>query len=166
MPIIEPPDKVDRPEPGSPNPNAKRKQYSLERGWVTRKLIHELARMEKTVTKLAEEYGVYPSAISQFKARHATEIDEIKKDIEDAFAGLWITNKSLRIAEYQAEIDIIEDSRGGGIRSMSDVEMSKLKSAILKAVAEELGQIPNKVSLDVRQKVTYEIEGIDPESLR
>lgn len=143
-----------------------RTRYPLERGNVRWKLIHELARGEKPQTVLAEEYGVVQSAISQFRDRHLTEINEVRADIENEFAGLWIADKKRRVAEYQAEIELIEEVRGGTVRNMRDVELSKLKAAVLRAVADELGQIPARMNVSVNHKVTYVIEGVDMENLR
>lgn len=152
--------------PSEVEPRAPRTRYPLERGHVRYKLIHELARAEKPRKQLAEEYGVGPSAITEFAHRHATRIAEVQRDIENKFAGLWIADKARRLEEYAAEIELIEDVRAGTVRNMRDVELSKLKAAIMRTVADELGQIPAKVSVNVTQRVTYSIEGVDPESLR
>jgi len=157
-----------QPDANSPTDEVatRRTRYPLERGHVRWKLIHELARGEKTRTALAKEYGVTQSAITQFADRHRTRIDEVRADIENEFAGLWIADKRRRIEEYAAEIDLIEEVRAGTVRNMRDVELSKLKAAILRAVADELGQIPARMNVSVNQKVTYVIEGVDPETLR
>lgn len=140
-------------------PLARKKQYTLERGWVTRKLIIELARQEKTRTKLASEYGVTTASITTFAHRHRTEIDEVKADIENEFAGLWIAQKYARIAEYQADVDAIGDT--------TDPDLLKVKHTALKAVAEEMGQLPARVAVNVESKtVNYTINGIDPGQLR
>lgn len=144
----------------------RRTRYPLERGHVRYKLIHELARGEKTLTKLAEEYGVVHSAIIQFRDRHQTRVNEVKADIENEFAGLWIAEKRARIAEYQADVELINDSGAGQNTKMADADMLRVKAAIMRAVADELGHIPSKVNINVSQKVTYVIEGVDPETLR
>lgn len=139
--------------------SAKRHAYPLSRGWVKHKLIHEVARKEKSTTQLAEEYGVTTSAISQFKTRHATRIAEVEQDIENAFAGLWIAQKEARLAEYQEDVDRIGDA--------DDPALLRIKAAMLKAVAEEMGHLPTKTSMQVeKNKVTYTIEGVDLDELR
>jgi predicted transcriptional regulator len=156
---------IDKPDSSS-NAITPRVLRPLEKGWVRYRLIRELAQMEKPQTVLAEEYGVTQGAISQFATRHASEVAEVKADIENEFAGLWIADKKQRIAEYAAEIELIDEARGGTVRNMRDVELSKLKAAVMRAVADELGQIPARMSVSVTQRVTYTIEGVDPEQLR
>lgn len=150
----------------SPTEVVRRTRYPLERGHVRYKLVHELARGEKPRAQLATEYGVVPSAITQFADRHQTEIDEVKADIENEFAGLWVADKKRRIAEYQADIEIVTDAVGGTPANMKDAELMKLKATLIRAVADELGQIPARMNINVTQKITYSIEGVDPEALR
>jgi hypothetical protein len=137
----------------------RRHAYPLSRGWVKHKLIHEIARDEKSTSQLAEEYGVTPSAISQFKTRHRTQIDEVKADIENEFAGLWIAQKKARLAEYQHDADRISES--------DDPQYMRIKAQLMKAVAEEMGHLPTKTSMTVSpNNITYVIEGVNPEDLQ
>ena len=146
--------------------SAPRTRYPLSRGWAKAKLIRELAQMEKTQVTLAEEYGVAQSSISEFAQRNATEISAARADIENQFASAWIADKMARIAEYQAEVEDINAARSNGIHKILDVEMIKAKMTILRAVADELGQIPTKVNVSVTQRVTHIVEGVDLENLR
>lgn len=127
----------------------------LESGWAKRKLIHELARMEKNQIQLAAEYGVVQSSISEFSTRHRPEIDAVKQDIENEFAGLWIVEKVNRLAEAQADVEAISEALG----STTDEKLLRVKLAIMRQVAEEMGQL--KTNVEVGGKVSYVIEGID-----
>jgi hypothetical protein len=134
-------------------------RYPLERGWTRRRLIRELAQMEKTPAQLSREYGVSRSAMTQFAARHKREIGEVKADIENAFAGLWIAQKEARLAEYQEDAERLSES--------DDPELLKIKHGVLRAVAEEVGQIPSKVNINVgNRQVTYVIAGVDLDALK
>lgn len=136
-----------------------RREYPLERPWNRRRLIHELARGERTQVALAEAYGVVQSAISAFQSRHLTEIQEVRADLENEFAGLWIASKRERIAVYQEDAEKLAE--------VEDPEALRIKHNILKAVAEELGQLPSKMNISVGAKtITYVIDGVDMEALR
>jgi hypothetical protein len=104
-------------------------------------LCRELATAGKTRAALAREYGISRGAMTEFAQRNAREIDAIKARLDDEFAGLWIARKAARIAEYQHDLERIADN--------PHHEWVKARTAILKAVAEELGQLPPRVSVAV-----------------
>lgn len=137
----------------------KRQRYPLERAWVRHRLIRHLAEQRFTQVELAEQYGVEPHAISMFKSRHGTRIDEVRADLESQFAGLWIADKGARLAEYQEDVD--------DIGSSTNHELLKVKHNALRSAAEELGQLPSRFNMQVNTApVTYKIEGVDLEQLR
>lgn len=130
----------------------------LERGWVAHRLIRDFALGEKTGTQLAEQYGVSVTAISQFKKRHALEIEEVRNNLADEYAGVWVAQKIDRIREYQQAAEKM--AQGSSPRN------AEVLVSILKAVAEELGQLPARTQVQVNTaNVTYEIVGIDPDDI-
>lgn len=130
----------------------------LERGWVKHKLMRELATNQKDTRTLGEEYGVSATAISKFRRRHQAEIDEIASDLENQFAALWIAGKAARIAEYQADVDMLSDV----IQEVPTPDLVKIKHAAMRAVAEELGQLPSRNNIQVNNApVTYTVSGAD-----
>jgi transposase-like protein len=167
-------------------PARRRFPRPLEQGHIRWKLIRELGQQELTVTELAARYDVTPGAISQFRDRHQAEVDAVKADIENEFAGLWIASKSARLAEYAADVELINEA----IRTTVEAELSpaavaeleeagidvgKIDAALmaakhraLRSVAEELGHLPTKVQMQVDQvtRVHYTVAGMDPEDLR
>lgn len=100
--------------------------------------------------ELAREYGVDHKAITKFRDRHAEVIADMAQAIDDEFAGLWIAQKSERLDEM---IQLYED----GV-SPRDRET---KLSVLRHAAEELGQIPNRTTIDFAQPVQVIIEGGD-----
>jgi predicted transcriptional regulator len=128
----------------------------LERGWRRAALIRDLATGEKTQVQLGQEYGVTQGAVSQFADRHRDEITAVRTSIDDEWAALWVAQKFNRIAEMQSDIEAIEGT--------ADEKLLRVKHAALRQIAEELGQL--KTHVEVGGKVTYVIEGIDPEVLR
>lgn len=130
----------------------------LERGWVKHRLVRDFALGEKTGGELAAQYGVSQTSISAFKKRHALEIEEVRNNLADEYAGVWVANKLARIQEYQ---EAAEKMANGHSPRNQEVLVS-----ILKAVAEELGQLPARTQVQVNtQNVTYEIVGIPTEDL-
>lgn len=142
-------------------------RYPLERGWNKRKLIREAAQMELTQTELAAKYGVTQSAISHFIQRHADEIEAVKREIENEFAGLWIAKKEARLAELQQDVEDINELGELVTKDHRYHNLMKRKQDALKAVAEELGQLPPRVNVSVDNKtVNYKVEGIELDDLK
>lgn len=120
-----------------------------------RQVVRELALGLKTPAQIAKEYNVGLSAIRQFTKYNAREIDLLKdalrEKIADQLAGLWIANQGFRIALYQAIAEDADDPK--------DVILA------LKAVAEELGQMPARAQVVV-MPVTHIVESVDLDLLR
>lgn len=130
----------------------------LERGWVKHRLIRDFALGEKTGVQLAEQYGCSVTSISQFKKRYSLEIEEVRNNLADEYAGVWVAQKIDRIREYQQAAEKM--AQGQSPRN------AEVLVSILKAVAEELGQLPARTQVNVSQEnVTYEIVGINPDDI-
>lgn len=154
---------------------------ALERAHVRLQLIRELAAGEVPRGKLAKRYGVAPSSVTEFAHRHAARIAEVQSKLDDEYAGLWIAAKANRLAEYQQQVDYVADlladddrmdaeedrGRRAGV-NVSTAELMRTAQSALKAVAEELGQLPNRMSVqhDGSVSVRYEVVGVAPEDLR
>lgn len=140
-----------------PVARAARKNH-LERGWVKHRLVRDFALGEKTGAQLAEQYGVSQTSISAFKKRHSLEIEEVRNNLADEYAGVWVANKLARIQEYQ---QAAEKMASGHSPRNAEVLVT-----ILKAVAEELGQLPARTNINVSQEnVTYEIVGVSVDDI-
>ena len=145
-------------DPASRSANRPAVKGHLERGWVKHRLIRDFALGERTGVELAVQYGCSNASISQFKKRHALEIEEVRNHLADEYAGVWVANKIDRIREYQ---EAAEKMASGASPRNAEVLVS-----ILKAVAEELGQLPARTQVNVSQEnVTYEIVGISPDDI-
>jgi predicted transcriptional regulator len=127
----------------------------LESGWAKARLVRELAANEKSQVTLAQEYGVTQGAISQFSARHSDEIEATRNNLADEWFGLWVTDKRNRVAEYQDDIEKINEV----LANEPDDKLLKTKLSILRQVAEELGQL--KETVELTGKLTYVVEGVD-----
>lgn len=119
-------------------------------------LCRELAAGEVKRAELARKYGVSRTAITKFAQRHKGRIAEIKAHLDDEYAGLWIAQKQNRIAALMADYEAtLEHYRG------DHHEWVKARTAIAHAVAEELGQLPNKSNLTIGGTVRHELVGVD-----
>lgn len=156
--------------------SSERKPGKLNRGHVKFRLIRALADGSKTQSQLARDFGVVSSAITQFKQAHRAEIEAVRADLNNEFAGLVLANKANRLAELEADIEAIGDGRirvtiegedGREITSEKvDPALLRAKHAALKAIAEELGQLPSKLNVSVDPvTVRYEVSGVPDEDL-
>lgn len=135
------------------------------------KLIRALALGEKTNAELAREREVTASAIKEFARRHAAAIAEVKVNVTDTMAGLWIAQKHERVAAYQQNAELIareiealtdgrvtvhggdedeRDEHGEDDDATADVSgaigrLTRAYDRALRSVAEELGQLPTRM---------------------
>jgi hypothetical protein len=155
----------------------------LEVPWTRRKLVVDLALSGMTQTALAGKYGVTQPAISDFLGRHRTEVDAVRADSENEFAGIAIAEKAIRLATY---LDVLDtalkpvpkvNAKGEIMMGLPDENGERhpimeidagVAQKILRNVAEELGHLPNRVTLGGEVGVTtnYKIDGVDPENLK
>jgi len=132
---------------------------ALERSWVKHRLIRDFALEEKKNYELAEIYGVSVTAISMFKKRHSHEIEEIRNNLADEYAGVWVAKKLERVRAYQEAAEKMVDGK--------TTRSAEVLVQILKAVAEELGDLPARTQVQVNTgDVTYAVVGINPDDLK
>lgn len=140
-----------------PKATVARKNH-LERGWVRHRLIREFALGEKTGKQLSEQYGVSQTSISAFKKRYSLEIEEVRNNLADEYAGVWVAQKLARIQEYQQAAEKM--ATGNSPRN------AEVLVTILKAVAEELGQLPARTQVNVSNETTvYQVVGISEDDI-
>lgn len=148
-------------------------------------LIRELALGELTQAKLAKKYDVTTGGITQFKQRHLEQIQAIQADANDEYAGLLINDKVARLRAYEEMLEVamtpqpkvtpagkivhrVSINKDGEQEEEEILEVDLMGAArALRQAAEELGQIPNKVTLsgDVNTTTVYRIEGVSDSDL-
>ncbi len=130
----------------------------LERSWVKHRLVRDIALGDKAGKELAVLYGVSQNSISAFKKRYGLEIEEVRNNLADEYAGVWVAQKLERIRQYQ---EAAEKMATGASPRNQEVLVS-----ILKAVAEELGQLPARTQVNVSTETTvYEIVGLSSDDI-
>lgn len=149
---IEPVQDIDN----SPN------KHKLEKPWNRAKLIRQLATNAKTQTALAKDYGVAQPTIATFKKRHKTEIEEVQNALADQviepYADLWIADKRNRLSALQELAEKLEELK-------VTARNAEVTIKIFREVADQLGDIPSKSTVDVNTNVKYEIVGINVDNL-
>lgn len=130
----------------------------LERGWVKHRLIRDFALGEKSGRELSVQYGVSQTSISAFKKRYSMEIEEVRNNLADQYAGVWVAQKIERVREYQNAAEKMADG--------SSPRNAEVLVSILKAVAEELGDLPARTQVNVSTETTvYQVVGISEDDI-
>lgn len=157
-------------------------RYPLQRPGVRSRLIGEIAHGEASERTLAADYGVAPSAINAFKKRWAAEIERRRRDLAGALDDLWISRKHDRVAAYQQDVAAIDQELGieldkqrtsivdpdsgqtieiGGPDARVIERLTRAKHRALRSVAEELGQLPNRITLVQESRAPHVLEGCE-----
>lgn len=141
------------------------KPGALERGYVRVKLIRELALGELTQAELARRYDVSAPAMTKFVQRHAERIAEVASKLDDQFAGIAFADKVNRVAELSADVEsiaeLLADPETAASAGVQYAEMVNSKRATLRAIADELGQIPARVQVAHSGSLDVRINGVD-----
>lgn len=142
-------------------------RYPLDRGFVRFRIMRQIID-GWSLNKLAAEYGVAKTTITDFKRKYAQDIERLRESVNDEMQGLWVASKFNRIAEYQQTLEDIEDTMGkllsvGTVLGPGDMALIKEKRNLLRQVAEELGQLPNRNQVQIAgASVSYHFDGVDP----
>lgn len=150
-------------------------------GYIRMELLHGLVRGEKR-SDLAKRVGLTADAVAKFHRREAATIQALSEELANEFTGLWIAEKRNRLAEYQADVEKINDMLAEGAQIRAEYEfgdddevkevkitdtgataLMRTKARILHNVAEEMGQLPARTNVQVLQptQVVYHVSGVD-----
>lgn len=139
---------------------------------TTAEVIDSLALGVTTPAELSKRYGVTRAAVYDFRKRHDAAIRARRAELGSAFAeatGLWIADREARIQELQTAAE-----RVIGLLQKADAaddpsyvaELSRTLSGLLHEAAEQLGQLPQRLAVQVNQLITYEVHGVDMSKLQ
>ena len=129
----------------------------LERPMTRRALQEDLAKSGKSQKELGDKYGVRQPSIAAFKKRHQEKINQIIDEAGDKFAGILIARQEARLEMYNEMAERLMEA--------GDHKSVALAQRALRAVAEELGHLPGRVTLsgEVGTRNTYELPGTTSE---
>lgn len=145
-------------------------RYPLIRGHHKIMLIRDLAA-GMSLNEASDKHSVHRHSLLQFRQRHRTEIDELKKEVRDELVGLWVARKVDRMWSLQQNVDDIDEmfsslAKDGMLIGKDDAGLLAEKRKILHEVAEQLGQLPPRAStLSVGATVTYQYGDVEPDDL-
>lgn len=148
----------------SPEEEAAVLKQPWARGYRRHSMLRDLAEQKMSQNAIATKHGVTSGAMSLFARTPSNMviIEEMRKNLEDKFAGIWIAQKEARILEYQQLVVDLEEALSGG----ADAALVRAKMIALKSVAEEMGQLPNRVTMESTTKSTIEVVGVNPEDVK
>lgn len=145
--------------------DAQGKVGTLEHPATRQRLIRDLAKAEHSQKELGRRYGVSYQAVQQFAARHAERIAQVAEKLDDEFAGLWVADKAQRLAVLQGQVDdvleLMADPERAAKAGVQAAEMMRVVQTGLKQTAEELGQLPGRVSVTHSGSLTVQLNGVD-----
>lgn len=146
------------------------KAGDLERGHVRARLIRDLATGDHSQVELARRYGVKQPSVSAFAARHAERIADVAEKLDNEFAALWAADKFNRCAEYQQDAEdvarMLADPELAAKAGVQYAEMVRVRQTALRAIADELGQIPARLQVQHSGSLSVEVNGVDLAALR
>lgn len=149
---------------GGTHPNWGKLEHPAHR----QKIIRELAGGEMQA-EIARRYDVTPQAVSLFVKRHAERIAQVAGRLDDDFAGLWVADKAQRLAVLQAQVDdvleLMADPDRAAKAGVQQAEMLRVVQSGLKQTAEELGQLPGRVSVTHSGSLSVSLNGVDVSAL-
>lgn len=168
-----------RAHPGAAGP-APVHLSDIYRGWPKLGLIRDLAFGEFSHAQIAQDLGCKTSDVAEFASQHEDEILEVRSALAGKLAietaGLWIAKRQNRLAEYQADVEdlnqyIAELRERGALGTVPHREALKSKVVMLKAVADELtprGALAVRAAKgeDDKNVVRYVIEDPDIEEMQ
>jgi transposase len=134
----------------------------FKRGYRRLRMITDLAHGKLLKREIAEKYGISETAVYKFQAAHRDAIEAQKEDLENEFAALWVADKKNRVAEYQADVELINERLESGV-DQEQVYL-KVKHSALRGVAEELGHLNPKDGTQAA-KVEVTIRGVDGDAI-
>jgi hypothetical protein len=132
-------------------------------GHVRRQLVIDLAKGDLSNRDLSGKYDIAEDSVNHFARRNEQEIAAVRRDAADAYAGLWSAEKAMRLAELQQDVDelgeiLVKQFEEGEVND----KLLARKHKAINMIAEELGQLPTRVTAQVEGNVEYRIVGVNP----
>lgn len=142
----------------------------LERPSARLKVIRALATGEHTVAELARQFGVTAQSMGEFKQRHSDRIASVAADLANEFAGIEFADKAARVAELSADVamiaELLADPATTARSGVQLAEMLRVKQSALRAISEELGQLPARMNVVHSGSLDLQINGVALDDLK
>jgi hypothetical protein len=115
-------------------------------------LIRDLAVADSSQVELGRKYGVSKSVVTKFKQDNRQQIESFMQDYLASITGENIKQQDWRIMQYERDLAKLEGKWSP--------EYVRVRTQILKQVAEEQGQLPPRMQIAI-MPVTHIVRGID-----
>jgi hypothetical protein len=132
------------------------------KGHEVLELCREIAGSTTSDAELVRRFGGTDAQdLIWFAEYYAPMIAAIQAEVVDLTQYMWISKKELRIAEYQADVERLNEllltAEGTEV-----VSLMKAKHSAMAKVADEMGAIPQRMRINaVREKMSISIGGAD-----
>lgn len=137
----------------------------LEKSWVRPHVIRDLAAAKMTKVAIAKKYGVGRQAIHEFERRHVDDIRHVRDNIDDAFAGIVFADKANRVQALTDQarriLEQLDDPDEAARLNVGRAEMERVAQSGLRAIAEELGQLPSRMQVQVGGQLDVQVNGVE-----
>lgn len=152
----------------------------LHPGWalqatpeIVAEVVDALALGVTTPAQLSKQYGVTREAVYDFRKRHDAAIRARRAELGTAFAeatGLWIADREARMQELQTAaqriIGLLENADAADADKSMVPELTRTLAGLLHEAAEQLGQLPQRLQVQVNQVINYTVHGVDMSKLQ
>lgn len=130
--------------PRRPSEEHKSRLTTAYKGRRRLQLISDIAMAEFTDDELATMYSVKRTDIMRFRDEFVQEVTEVRSALAGKLsietAGLWISKKQNRMAEYQAAVETVDEliENDPLITTRRYAALMRLKVTYLRAAADEM----------------------------
>lgn len=143
-------------------------------GWKRWYLLRDLAdvieRLEGTEEQVTEQlahigrkHRVSAKRVYDFLQEHQFEVEQVRADRDNDYAGQWTANKAIREAAHEQFIEDIEAQLEGGWKEDPNVyaKLRRLQMLSLRYIEESRGELPQRLQViaDSDVSVRYTVEG-------
>lgn len=140
------------------------------KAWDVERLINDLA-LGRPYSELVDEYGLVEQSLHAFKMRHKADVEAKKRDQSSEYSHIWSTRKgnrlrvlTCRLEEVEAQIELLHEHARREWKTISGVDPEaslvplnsreylayvKEQRALLREIADQTGQLPQRVMADV-----------------
>jgi hypothetical protein len=146
-------------------------QAGSVKAWRYERLINDLAMGDKPDSELAAEYDVEDQTIRFFRMRHKADIQAKKQEWATEYGHIWSTRLenrlrilTCRLEDVEHQIQLLHDHARRETETIRAVDpeasevpvndrvldrYSKLQQSLLREIADQTGQLPQRVAVDV-----------------
>lgn len=112
-----------------------------------------------TQAELARRFGITRSAVTQWKKRHKALIEQTRASIDTEWTAIYLSEKLSRLWALQQDFELSTEQANSG-----SPDHIRVRMALLRAIAEELGDLPRTSVMVV--PVQHQLIGVDIDQLR